>query len=111
METYEPELIRSCIPNYFLAKKAAEHVKVVITGEGSDEIWSGYLYYKDCQDPALLQQENRRILKATAFVNLQRADRMAMAHSLEARVPFFDVNNVTCAMRMNPVEKLITDER
>ena len=46
METYEPELIRSCIPNYFLAKKAREHVKVVITGEGSDELWSGYLYYQ-----------------------------------------------------------------
>ena len=63
METYEPELIRSCIPNYFLAKKAREHVKVVITGEGSDELWSGYLYYSDCPNSKLLQEENRRILK------------------------------------------------
>jgi asparagine synthase (glutamine-hydrolysing) len=47
-ETYEPELIRSCIPNYFLAKKVSEHVKVVLTGEGSDEVWSGYLYFRDC---------------------------------------------------------------
>uniref|UniRef100_A0A7S2EQ73 Asparagine synthetase domain-containing protein n=1 Tax=Ditylum brightwellii TaxID=49249 RepID=A0A7S2EQ73_9STRA len=111
METYEPELIRSCIPNYFLAKKAAEHVKVVITGEGSDEIWSGYLYYADCDDAILLQQENRRILKAVQQANLQRADRMTMAHSLEARVPFFDVDNIAKVMRVDPSEKLITEEK
>jgi asparagine synthase (glutamine-hydrolysing) len=109
METYEPELIRSCIPNYFLAKKAAEHVKVVLTGEGSDEIWSGYLYYAQCVDPKLLQEENRRILKAVQFVNLQRADRMTMAWSLEARVPFFDVNHIATAMALDPVEKLCGD--
>lgn len=106
METYEPELIRSSIPNYFLAKKASEHVKVVLTGEGSDEIWSGYLYYGGCHNPALLQEENRRILKAVQFVNLQRADRMTMASSLEARVPFFDVNNIATAMALDPREKL-----
>lgn len=106
-ETYEPELIRSCIPNYFLAKKTAEHVKVVLTGEGSDELWSGYLYYGDCKDANDLQEENRRILKAVQFVNLQRADRMTMAHSLEARVPFFDVENVATAMRVDPAQKLI----
>jgi asparagine synthetase B (glutamine-hydrolysing) len=41
LETYEPELIRSAIPNYFLARLAAEHVKVVLTGEGSDELFAG----------------------------------------------------------------------
>jgi len=106
-ETYEPELIRSCIPNYFLAKKTAEHVKVVLTGEGADELWSGYLYYGDCTDAAALQEENRRILRAVEFVNLQRSDRMSMAHSLEARVPFFDVENISVAMRVDPSQKLI----
>ena len=94
-ETYEPELVRSCISNYFLAQKTSEHVKVVLTGEGmqynlvyffftnyelsynlhifqgSDELWSGYLYYTDCDDPAKLQEENRRILKSVQFANLQ----------------------------------------
>ncbi|KAJ1436827.1 hypothetical protein B484DRAFT_324888 [Ochromonadaceae sp. CCMP2298] len=106
METYEPELIRSSIPNYFLAKKAAEHVKVVLTGEGSDEIWSGYLYYAKCQEAAQLQEENRRILNAVQFVNLQRCDRMSMSCSLEARVPFFDVHNIKTAMRLDPALKL-----
>merc|ERR1712166_134548 len=106
-ETYEPELIRSCIPNYFLAQKTAEHVKVVLTGEGSDELWSGYLYYADCDQSDLLQEENRRILKAVQFVNLQRSDRMSMAHSLEARVPFFDVDCISPVMRVDPAQKLI----
>lgn len=106
-ETYEPELIRSCIPNYFLAKKTAEHVKVVLTGEGADELWSGYLYYNDCKDAMALQNENRRILKAVQVANLQRSDRMSMAHSLEARVPFFDVINMDVAMRVDPAKKLI----
>ena len=111
METYEPELIRSSIPNYFLTKGTAEHVKVVLTGEGSDELWSGYLYYHDCTDSSALQKENRRIFKATQFVNLQRADRMTMAHSLEARVPFFDVDYVQTAMTVDPTEKLIDPEK
>lgn len=106
-ETYEPELIRSCIPNYFLAQKTAEHVKVVLTGEGSDELWSGYLYYGDCDDASALQEENRRILKAVQFVNLQRSDRMSMAHSLEARVPFFDTEYISTAMAVNPAKKMI----
>ena len=106
-ETYEPELIRSCIPNYFLAKKASQYVKVVLTGEGSDELWSGYLYFNDCKNSEQLQEENRRILKAVEFVNLQRADRMTMAFSLEARVPFFDVDNIAVAMKFDPQKKLI----
>lgn len=80
---------------------------MVLTGEGSDELWSGYLYYGGCKDAAQLQEENRRILKAVQFVNLQRSDRMSMAHSLEARVPFFDVDNIATAMRVDPAQKLI----
>ena len=42
METYEPELLRSAIPNYFLAEIAASEVKMVLTGEGADELFAGY---------------------------------------------------------------------
>jgi asparagine synthase (glutamine-hydrolysing) len=45
LETYEPELIRSAIPNYFLAKMTSQHTKVVLTGEGADELFAGYLYF------------------------------------------------------------------
>ena len=43
LETYEPELIRSSIPNYFLCELASQHVKVVLTGEGADELFAGFL--------------------------------------------------------------------
>ena len=45
--------------------------------QGSDELWSGYLYYGDCHDPGQLQEENRRILKSVQFANLQRCDRQS----------------------------------
>ena len=52
LETYEPELIRSAIPNFFLAKMTSKHVKMVLTGEGSDELFGGYLYFRDAPDSA-----------------------------------------------------------
>ena len=54
-----------------------KHVISNIFAQGSDELWSGYLYYGDCHDPAQLQEENRRILKSVQFANLQRCDRQS----------------------------------
>mmetsp|Transcript_18038 Transcript_18038/g.52616 ORF Transcript_18038/g.52616 Transcript_18038/m.52616 type:complete len:572 (+) Transcript_18038:121-1836(+) len=90
LETYEPELIRSSIPNYFLARLAGSHTKVVITGEGADELFAGYLYFRDCPGREAMQRETLRIWDHLHNVNLQRSDRMGMAHGLEARVPFLD---------------------
>lgn len=92
LETYEPELIRSSIPNYFLAKLAGSHTKCVITGEGADELFAGYLYFRECPSPELMHRETLRIWDHLHSVNLQRSDRMGMAHGLEARVPFLDVD-------------------
>jgi asparagine synthase (glutamine-hydrolysing) len=92
LETYEPELIRSAIPNYFLARLAAEHTKVVLTGEGADELLAGYLYFRECPTREAMHMETLRIWGHLHNVNLQRADRMCMAHGLEARVPFLDVD-------------------
>ena len=61
LETYEPELIRSAIPNYFLARLASQHVKVVLTGEGSDELFAGYLYFRDAPDSAAIHKELRHV--------------------------------------------------
>jgi len=106
LETYEPELIRSAIPNYFLARLASEHVKVVLTGEGSDELFAGYLYFRDAPDSAAIHKELRRIFHHLHNVNCQRADRMTMAHGLEARVPFLDPNVIDAVMQVNTIRTI-----
>ncbi|MBI3159528.1 MAG: asparagine synthase B [Chloroflexi bacterium] len=90
LESYDAALVRSAIPNYFLARLAAEHVKVILTGEGADELYAGYESLAPIQDPAALHAELVSITRKLHNTNLQRADRMGMAFGLEARVPFLD---------------------
>lgn len=98
LETFDPALVRSAIPNYFLSKLAADHVKVFLTGEGADEVYAGYEYLAEFDDPEALQDEMIEITEALHNTNLQRADRMSMAFGLEARVPFLDVKAVSTAL-------------
>ncbi|KAL3938909.1 MAG: hypothetical protein SGBAC_006269, partial [Bacillariaceae sp.] len=107
METYEGELIRSGIPNWLLAERAAQDVKMVLTGEGADEIFAGYLYFQDAENPRQLQNELRRIYGMLGNVNLHRTDRMTMAHGLEARVPFLDTEFTRLAMSIDPARKMV----
>jgi asparagine synthase (glutamine-hydrolysing) len=99
MEAYEPSLVRSAVPNYLLAELAAEHVKVVLTGEGADEIFAGYDYLRDF-DAADLQAELTRSVEGLHNLNLQRCDRVTMAHGLEARVPFLDRDVIATGRRI-----------
>lgn len=98
LESFDPALVRSAIPNYFLAKLACEHVKVMLTGEGADEIYAGYDYLARFEASEELQHEMLHITNALHNTNLQRADRMSMAFGLEARVPFLDVQSISLAM-------------
>jgi asparagine synthase (glutamine-hydrolysing) len=110
METYEAELIRSAIPNWLLAERAAQDVKMVLTGEGSDEIFAGYLYFQDAENPKQLQNELRRIYNMLGNINLHRTDRMTMAHGLEARVPFLDTEFTRLVMSIDPKKKMVDPE-
>ncbi len=107
IETYNAELIRSAIPNFFLAEFTAAEVKMVITGEGADELWAGYSYFEDATDPAALHRELVRIHSRLGVANLLRTDRMTMAHSLEARVPFLDTVNMETVMSLDPAKKMM----
>ncbi|MDP1713124.1 MAG: asparagine synthase B [Anaerolineales bacterium] len=106
LETFDPALVRSAIPNYFLAKLASQHVKVFLTGEGADEIYAGYEYLSDFTNPEALQQEMIDITQSLHNTNLQRADRMSMAFGLEARVPFLDTESVSLALSFPAAWKL-----
>ncbi|MGH8564172.1 MAG: asparagine synthase B [Gammaproteobacteria bacterium] len=106
LESYDPALIRSAVPSFFLSQFAAEHVKVVLTGEGADELFAGYEYFKGFSEPGAVHRECARLIMGLHNMNLQRIDRMTMAHGLEGRVPFLDVALVEWAMSLDPKLKL-----
>lgn len=110
METYEAELIRSAIPNWLLAERASQDVKMVLTGEGSDELFAGYLYFQDAKNATQVQDELRRIYGMLGNINLHRTDRMTMAHGLEARVPFLDTEFTRLVMSVDPARKVVDPE-
>src|SRR5689334_25360306 len=84
----------------------AEHVKVVLTGEGADELFAGYDYLREFPEAHDLHAELERTVRALHNLNLQRCDRVTMAHGLEARVPFLDREMIAWAMRLPPDAKL-----
>jgi len=106
LESFDPSLVRSAVPTYFVARLAAKYVKVVLSGEGSDELFSGYSYLKKFKTQKGLHQELFRSIKALHNINLQRLDRMTMAHSIEGRVPFLDLDLVAYAAALPAELKL-----
>ena len=109
LESFDPSLVRSAIPNYFLARMTRQYVTVVLTGEGADELYAGYHYLKEhnTSDEAL----NAQLINLTSTLyscNLQRCDRMTMAHSIEGRVPFLDVDFIETSFAV-PRALKITD--
>lgn len=89
LESFDGALVRSAVANYFLSHLASRHVKVALSGEGADELFAGYRYLTAYHGGRLVG-ELKEITDALHFTNLQRCDRMSMAHGLEVRVPFLD---------------------
>jgi asparagine synthase (glutamine-hydrolysing) len=108
LESFDQDLVRSAIPTYFCSRLAAEHVKVILTGEGADELFAGYAYHKTVSDPATLHQELCRSVTTLHNINLQRADRLTMLHSIEGRVPFLDTDFIALALTVPTELKLAT---
>jgi asparagine synthase (glutamine-hydrolysing) len=106
IEHFDPSLVRSAVPNFLLAEMTAQHVKVVLTGEGADELFAGYEYLRGFEDPVSLQGELMRTVHGLHNLNLQRCDRVTMAHGLEARVPFLDRQVIAFAFGLPMAWKL-----
>jgi asparagine synthase (glutamine-hydrolysing) len=106
IEHFDPSLVRSAVPNFLLAEMTAQHVKVVLTGEGADELFAGYAYLRGFEDPIALQGELMRTVHGLHNLNLQRCDRVTMAHGLEARVPFLDRQVIAFAFGLPMAWKL-----
>jgi asparagine synthase (glutamine-hydrolysing) len=109
LESFDQDLVRSAIPTYFCARLAAHHVKVILTGEGADELFAGYTYHKDIGSPAALHRELHQSVTRLHNINLQRVDRLTMRHCVEGRVPFLDVELIELAQEIPPELKLRAD--
>ena len=109
IENFDPSLVRSAVPNYILADFTARHVKVVLTGEGADEIFAGYEYLRDFRTEEELHAELVRTIEGLHDLNLQRADRVTMAHGLEARVPFLELDMISLGLSL-PAGWKLADE-
>lgn len=106
LETFDPALVRGAIATYLVSRFAADHVQVVLSGEGADELFAGYHYLRAFEEPDSLSEELRYTMRSLHNTNLQRVDRMTQAFGLQARVPFLDRRVVDTAFRIDPDLKL-----
>ncbi|KAL2019705.1 hypothetical protein VTK56DRAFT_9242 [Thermocarpiscus australiensis] len=112
LETYDVTTIRASTPMYLLSRKIkAMGIKMVLSGEGSDEIFGGYLYFHGAPDKAAFHEECVRRVKNLHLADCLRANKSTSAWGLEARVPFLDKEFLEVAMNIDPQEKMITGER
>ncbi|GAA5861654.1 hypothetical protein JCM8547_000695 [Rhodosporidiobolus lusitaniae] len=109
LETYDVTTVRASTPMYLLSRKIkAMGVKMVLSGEGSDEIFGGYLYFHAAPSAKEFHQELVRRVKNLHTADCLRANKSTMAWGLEARVPFLDKKFLEVAMNVKPEEKMFS---
>lgn len=108
LETYDVTTVRASTPMFLLARRIkAMGIKMVLTGEGADEIFGGYLYFHRAPDARELHAETVRKLDQLHLFDLLRANKSMAAWGIEARVPFLDREFLEVAMGFDPQEKMI----
>jgi len=108
IETFDVTTIRASTPMFLLARRIkAMGVKMVLSGEGSDEVFGGYLYFHKAPDAREFHEETVRKLDALYNYDCLRANKSMMAWGVEPRVPFLDVEFLDVAMRMDAAHKMV----
>ena len=108
IETYDVTTIRASTPMFLLARRIkAMGVKMVLSGEGSDEVFGGYLYFHKAPDARQFHEELVRKLDALNNFDCLRANKSMMAWGVEPRVPFLDREFLDVAMRMDARHKMV----
>ena len=112
LETYDITTIRASTPMYLLARAIkALGIKMVLSGEGADELFGGYLYFHKAPNPKDFHEETVRKLDKLHQYDCLRANKSLAAWGIEGRVPFLDKDFMDVAMRINPADKMITADR
>lgn len=107
LETYDVTTIRASTPMYLLGRVIKSMgIKMVLTGEGADEIFGGYLYFHKAPDARALHEETLRKINKLHLYDCLRANKSLAAWGVEGRVPFLDKEFIDVAMRLNPKDKL-----
>ncbi|CAI8191510.1 MAG: Asparagine synthetase B [glutamine-hydrolyzing] [Glaciecola sp. HTCC2999] len=110
LETYDTTTIRAATPMYLMTRKIkAMGIKMVLSGEGADEIFGGYLYFHKAPNAKEFHEETVRKLERLHMFDCARANKSTSAWGVEARVPFLDKEFIDVAMRLNPQDKMCLD--
>ena len=112
LETYDVTTVRASTPMYLLARVIKSMgIKMVLSGEGSDELFGGYLYFHKAPNPEEFHKETVRKLNKLHMYDCLRANKSLAAWGVEGRVPFLDIEFMDVAMNVDPAEKMITEDR
>lgn len=107
IETYDVTTVRASTPMYLLARVIKSMgIKMVLSGEGADEVFGGYLYFHKAPDAKAFHEETVRKLSKLYLYDCLRANKSLSAWGVEGRVPFLDKEFLDVAMRMNPKDKM-----
>jgi len=107
LETYDITTVRASTPMYLLARVIKSMgIKMVLSGEGADEIFAGYLYFHKAPSAQALHEESVRKLSTLYQYDCLRANKSLAAWGVEGRVPFLDKDFMDVAMRLNPKDKM-----
>lgn len=107
IETYDVTTVRASTPMYLLARVIKSMgIKMVLSGEGADEVFGGYLYFHKAPTPQAFHQETVRKLSRLHTYDCLRANKSLAAWGVEGRVPFLDKEFLDVAMRINPATKM-----
>ena len=110
IETYDVTTVRASTPMYMLARVIKSMgIKMVLTGEGADEIFGGYLYFHKAPNAQAFHEESVRKVSRLNMYDCLRANKSLAAWGVEGRVPFLDKEFVDVAMRFNPEAKMAKD--
>jgi asparagine synthase (glutamine-hydrolysing) len=111
LETYDITTVRASTPMYLMARAIkAMGIKMVLSGEGADELFGGYLYFHKAPNAEEFHKETVRKLSKLHQYDCLRANKSLAAWGIEGRVPFLDKEFIDVAMRLNPKDKMITAE-